>query len=167
MKIHILVILIIFTLPAYAKAADWKGKTVRISKGTLICDYFHIEKAMIFLSAGDKDSVIAYIEKGYCTQAPNSFYAAVVTDTSSFSDNPMVEIVLKGESGWVARHNPVCCYMQSNGERVKAKRSKAKTSKPQTAEWNKKCTPEEALAAFMEDQMPPPVSVIPTLPCPD
>jgi len=166
MKNALLFLLIVWTFPAPALAADWSGKTVLVPENALICDQSYLEKAVALLSAGDKDSVIDYLKKGYCTQSPDPFYAAVDVDTSSDSDFPMVEIVVNGASGWLAKSNTKCCYAQQNGEWVKEKHP--------PPEWKKACTPEQAIEAFLAyqkqqgflDEPPPPPEMAPVLRCP-
>ncbi|MFC1720323.1 hypothetical protein ACFL00_04195 [Pseudomonadota bacterium] len=140
MKNTLVFLLILWTLTGPVLASDWSGKTVLVPENVLICDQLYLEKAVALLSAGDKDSVIDYLKQGYCTQSPDPFYAAVDEDTSSDSEFPMVEIVVEGASGWLAKSNADCCYTQENSEWVKEKR-------PPPA-WKKACTPEEALDAF-------------------
>lgn len=101
---------------SHAYAEDWKGNNIRVSVATLMCDYFHMEKALILQAAGNNSSIQAYKDKEYCAIAPKSFYATVVEDTSTFSDNPMVEVVLDGVSTWVSKGRTQCCYAHIGGK---------------------------------------------------
>ena len=111
MKQLIMISLILFTTPVHA--GNWKGKSVLVSKSALICDYFHIEKALILLSAGDTDSIRAWLKKGYCVVAPKPVYVTVTDDTSSFSDLPLIEVVLDGADRWMSKHLAKCCYTKT------------------------------------------------------
>jgi len=166
MKNALVYLLILWTLPASALAADWTGKTVLVPENALICDQLYLEKAMDLLSAGDKDSIIDYLEKHYCTISPDPFYATVNINNSSTSDYPMVEIVVEGASGWLAKSNTVCCFTQQNDEWVK--------EIPDIPEWKKACTPQETIEAFLDyqkqqgfpDAPRPPPEMAPLFRCP-
>jgi len=110
------VILILFAMTA--SATDWVGQTVLVTKDTLLCDYFHMQKVRILRKAGDFQSVAAYIMEGYCTNAPKSFYATITSDTSSFDDYALVEVVYKGKSAWASKGSPLCCYLKSGDELI-------------------------------------------------
>jgi len=87
-------------------------------------------------------------------------------NNSSTSDYPMVEIVVEGASGWLAKSNTVCCFTQQNGEWVK--------EIPDIPEWKKACTPQETIEAFLDyqkqqgfpDAPRPPPEMAPLFRCP-
>jgi len=78
MKGSYLILILLFSIPAYG--GGWEGALVKIKKGTLLCNFFNIEKALILTNAGDMDSLNALIKKGSCLKAPKEFTATVVKD---------------------------------------------------------------------------------------
>ena len=108
MKKLCLILIIFFTVPAYG--GGWEGSLVKIKKGTLLCDYFNMEKALILVKAKDTDSLNALIKRGSCMKAPKDFIATVVKDASTFTDPNLAEIMYDGESVWGAMSDMDCCY---------------------------------------------------------
>jgi len=102
-------------LPFTLMAQDgWEGKLALVPKDTLLCDFSHMERALMLAKSGDKQSVEAYAKQGYCMYAPNSFYATVTNDASLFTDPDLVEITYKGKSIWAAMNDIKCCYKRSD-----------------------------------------------------
>jgi hypothetical protein len=110
-RIKKLIFILIVMMASHVYAGGgWEGSKVKVPKGTLLCDYFHMEKALILKSAGDKASLQAFLNKGYCLIAPREFYATVVKDASEFTRPPLAEIMIEGNSIWAAMKDVDCCY---------------------------------------------------------
>lgn len=116
MKKLILIAALVVGLVDTAIAEGWKGKNILVKPASLLCDYFHIEKALILLRAEDRDPINSWVNKGYCVVTANSFHATVIDDTSSFSNWPSVQVFHKGDEWWVSKGHSQCCYTKSNGE---------------------------------------------------
>ena len=104
----VLAFVVVFTPPV--GAAGWEGQWVKISKGTLLCDFVSMQTALTLQTARDHDSVQALINRGSCTRAPNDLFATVVKDASTFTEPNLAQIMVKGISLWGAMKDMNCCY---------------------------------------------------------
>jgi hypothetical protein len=116
MKRLTVILALLFALPAAdVQAASWKGRTVNLGEGTLLCDWFNIEKAMLLREAKDQDSFAVLVSKGKCMVVAEAHKATVTDDASEIKDNDLIEVTVKGESAWTSKYYPsvTCCYRKN------------------------------------------------------
>jgi hypothetical protein len=124
MKASVALFLLFALAQPLSAAEDWNGKNVLVSKGTLLCDESQLEKALKIRDAGDADTLIAFLEEGYCTVAPGNFYATVTDDKSSASNIPTIEITVEEQTGWLQKSSATCCYAKMGDDWEKTNKIK-------------------------------------------
>ncbi|MFC1688092.1 hypothetical protein ACFL07_00345 [Pseudomonadota bacterium] len=130
-KLLYICLLAIGLLPLQLGAYDWTGKTVRLSEGLLLCDYFSIDKALTLIGADDRESVAVMVQKGQCLIVGESSSAVITKDAGKYSENELVEVTIKGESAWTTKSWDLisCCYKKTaSGELEYIKKYPAKAS---------------------------------------
>lgn len=91
-------------------AESWKGSTVKVPSGTLMCEYFAIENALELDSAGGAASLDETLEKSSCLYAPKELMVIVTNEATDTDGMPLAQVKIGRAKIWVAKGQVKCCF---------------------------------------------------------